>query len=97
MFLGEPIITTYNNSNINIFSILLVDRHSVQYVYMRKARCISGVESMDIWVRIGVVLLLVAGLTLPAGAFTADRLDMSIDENGAAISPSTTPPRGLNG
>lgn len=40
---------------------------------------------MDIWVRIGVVLLLVAGLTLPAGAFTADRLDVAIDETGAAV------------
>lgn len=39
---------------------------------------------MEIWVRIGVALLLVAGLTLPAGAFTADRLDMAIDETGAA-------------
>jgi len=39
---------------------------------------------MDVWIRIGVALLLVMGMALPAGAFTADRLDIAVDENGTA-------------
>ncbi|MDK2975340.1 MAG: hypothetical protein PWP08_1711 [Methanofollis sp.] len=39
---------------------------------------------MDIRIRIGIALLLVACMALPAGAFTADRLDIGVSENGTA-------------
>lgn len=39
---------------------------------------------MDMRIRIGVALLFVACLILPAGAFTADRLDIAVDESGGA-------------
>lgn len=44
----------------------------------------GGGEIMKAWIRILAMLLLVAGLVLPAGAFTAEELNISVNENGAA-------------
>ncbi|QSZ66435.1 hypothetical protein RJ40_02435 [Methanofollis aquaemaris] len=39
---------------------------------------------MKAWIQILAVLLLVASMVLPAGAFTAEELDISVNESGAA-------------
>ncbi|QYZ77922.1 hypothetical protein E2N92_00020 [Methanofollis formosanus] len=39
---------------------------------------------MKAWIRILAALLLIAGMVLPAGAFTAEELDISVNESGAA-------------
>lgn len=39
---------------------------------------------MKEWIRILAMLLLIAGMVLPAGAFTAEELNVSVNESGAA-------------
>lgn len=39
---------------------------------------------MKAWIRILTALLLIAGMVLPAGAFTAEELNISVNESGAA-------------